>query len=108
MIFSVNFVEIDEIITMGIYENDCPLEMLFSGDEEILNFEFSEVHEITILPDDIESYEGSYSVTPQVEQQILDTELKYMKDDLTVKAIPYYATSNLSGGETIYIGSEVD
>lgn len=52
-------------------------------------------------------YEGDYEITPQVDEQSLQTAKKYMKDDVTVKAIPFIDVSNPAGGQTIYIGSEV-
>jgi hypothetical protein len=52
-------------------------------------------------------YEGDYEVTPKTTEQILYTKHKTMSDDLTVKAIPRYDVSNLSGGKTIYIANEV-
>lgn len=50
-----------------------------------------------------EAYKGSYSVTPKVYEQYLDTTNKIMKDDVTVEAIPYYETSNMKG-TTVIIG----
>jgi hypothetical protein len=52
-------------------------------------------------------YDGTSEVTPRVDSQILPTAQKIMKEDLTVKAIPYYDVSNSSGGSTIFIGNEV-
>lgn len=52
------------------------------------------------------SYEGDYEVTPKVYAQMLDTDRKYMREDVTVKAIPYYETSNESG-TTVYIADEL-
>lgn len=54
-----------------------------------------------------EPYEGEYEVTPKVSSQTLPTAKKLMKDDVTVKAIPYFGVSNPAGGQTIYIGSEL-
>ena len=56
---------------------------------------------------DIEYYEGDYVITPKVDVQTVATAQKTMTSDLTVKAIPFYDVSNLAGGKTIYIGSEV-
>lgn len=53
-------------------------------------------------------YNGDYTVTPSVEEQTLKTANKKMLEDVTVKKIPFYETSNLSGGNTVYIGSEVE
>lgn len=54
-----------------------------------------------------EPYEGEYEVTPKISSQTLATAKKLMKDDVTVKAIPYFDVSNPAGGQTIYIGSEL-
>lgn len=54
----------------------------------------------------VDIYDGEYVVTPMpYEAQILETKAKTMTDDVTVLAIPYYETSNVSG-ITIYIGGE--
>ena len=51
-------------------------------------------------------YDGEYIVTPKpFTEQTLETKEKLMTDDVTVLAIPYYETSNVSG-ITIYIGGE--
>lgn len=53
-----------------------------------------------------EVYDGEYIVTPKpFIEQTLETREKLMADDVTVLAIPYYETSNVSG-ITIYIGGE--
>lgn len=51
-------------------------------------------------------YDGEYEVTPSVDEQILETKDTVMLDDLTIKSVPYYETSNISG-TTVYIASEV-
>ena len=54
-----------------------------------------------------QTYEGDYVVTPKAhEETILATEGLVMLDDVTVKKITYFETSNLSG-KTVYIASEV-
>lgn len=52
-------------------------------------------------------YDGEYEITPQPEAQTLNTKDKLMADDMTIKKIPYYETSN-EYGYTAYIGSEVE
>lgn len=54
-----------------------------------------------------EEYEGDYTVVPKRDEQTLKTAQKVMKADLLVTGIPYYSTSNTSGGETVYIAKEV-
>ena len=54
-----------------------------------------------------EPYEGPYDVTPKVTAQILPTAKKLMREDVSVRAIPYFDVSNPAGGNTIYIANEV-
>lgn len=52
-------------------------------------------------------YKDDYIVTPKArESQVLETEGKLMKENLTVLEVPYFETSN-EYGTTIYIASEV-
>ena len=53
-------------------------------------------------------YQGPYDVIPKAHtMQTLETNDKYMEDDVRVHEIPYYETSNLSGGTTCYIANEL-
>lgn len=55
-----------------------------------------------------EHYEGPYEVIPKAfNETVLETKDLLMDDDVTVLKIPYYETSNLSGGYTVYIAGEV-
>ena len=68
-----------------------------------LNIESPIVIGGSVLP----AYAGEYIVTPKAyEDQTLATKNKRMKDNVTVKAVPYWETSN-KYGETVYIASEV-
>ena len=51
-------------------------------------------------------YTGSYDITPEVDEQIMYTRDRHMLDDVTIRAIPYFMTSNVNG-ETVYIASEL-
>ena len=54
-----------------------------------------------------DKYTGEYVVIPKADnEQILKTANKLMSDDVTVKKVPYFETSN-QYGETVYIASEV-
>lgn len=54
-----------------------------------------------------DSYMGDYVVIPKAhEEVILETKDKTMADDVTVRKVPYYETSNQTG-TTVYIASEV-
>lgn len=76
-------------------------------DSQKIDTEFSEFQEIGVI-DEIEAYDGPYVVTPAIDSQVLPTSQKRMTDNMTVKAIPYFQTSNPQMGETVYIGSEVE
>lgn len=51
------------------------------------------------------TYDGPYAVTPTADGKTLKTKDKYMKDDVTVLAIPVYDVSNTAGGTTFYIAT---
>lgn len=62
---------------------------------------------VQIVASDKPTYGGTYEVTPSAhEAQILETAGTIMEDDVTVKIIPFFQTSNVSG-DTVYIASEV-
>ena len=51
-----------------------------------------------------DTYDGDYIFTSSTQNdQEIDTSKKLMIRDVTIKKIPYFETSNLSG-ETVYIG----
>lgn len=81
---------------MSIYNLYIDLEI----DEETIDLDVDEVYGTSA-----DQYEGNYIVTPKAfEQTVLETKSKLMLDDVTVLEIPYYRTSNPSGGDTIFIG----
>ena len=53
------------------------------------------------------TYNESYTIVPEVDEQRMRTKDKFMKDDVVITAIPFFKVSNNSGGNTVYIGSEV-
>lgn len=57
-----------------------------------------------VIKDEPVYYEGEYEVIPSIEEQVLETNRKYMKDDVTVKEIPYAEVANLANGITVTIG----
>lgn len=69
------------------YENNLALDTVINA--EIVN---------------VDLYEGSYDVVSLADNdQTLDTKNKMCTDDITVRKVPYFETSNLSGGYTVYI-----
>ena len=62
---------------------------------------------VNILAQETETrtyYAGSYTVTPRVYDQVLETEEHIMSDDLTVETIPLERVSNEQDGVTATIG----
>lgn len=49
-------------------------------------------------------YYGEYDVTPKAYEQLFETKGLKMTDDVIVREIPYYETTNESGGYTVIIG----
>lgn len=67
------------------------------------NFE-NEILSISNI-NNIEIYEGTYEVVPNVfDNLILETKDKRMIDNVTVTQIPFSRVSNTSGGSTVTIG----
>lgn len=53
-------------------------------------------------------YHGDYKVTPDWEEQVLETKNKSMLDDVVVLSIPKYEFDNMANGQTIVIGGNVN
>lgn len=58
---------------------------------------------IAVVDSDAPEYDGPYEVTPTSQEQTLDTNGMLMRDDVTVHQVPYYETTNESGGYTFSI-----
>lgn len=55
----------------------------------------------------LELYGGPYEVTPKAwDAQVLETEGKLMSNDVTVFKVPYYETSNIYDGLTVFIAED--
>lgn len=55
---------------------------------------------------DLPVYDGSYSVVPSNNEQVLNTSQKFVDADIKVEKIPYAEVTNMSGGITATIGGE--
>ena len=93
-----------------ILDIELDIEVNNEYDFTLENDSFYDVEENSIIEwkyVDYPTYEDDYIITPKAyEPQILDTEGKLMKENLTVLEVPYFETSN-EYGTTIYIASEV-
>lgn len=57
----------------------------------------------------VPEYEGEYTVLPLAfEETILPTKDTKLTKNIVVKEIPYYETSNTSGGNTVYIAGKIE
>lgn len=63
---------------------------------------------IVVKKVDVPEYEGEYVVIPEVISQTLETKDKRMTDNVLVREIPYYETSNPQNGLTVYIANSLD
>lgn len=104
----------NEMIQMGVF-TDTAIDMRLDGNEEIrmktgggraVGVQMDKAVRIDLAGG--ETYEGPYTVDPDFEGQILDTNRKVMTDDVTVNAIEVQRVSNLSGGVTVYIGGIIN
>lgn len=96
MQLNVKFGELDNTFKLNFSETECSLSPSF-GDVVVM-----------LTPtQDVDLYKGEYNVTPKVEAQLLETANKFMQKDVSIHAIPFYETTNNSGGVTAYIGNEV-
>lgn len=66
--------------------------------------------EITIpLGEQVANYNGAYRVTPLAHSStILYTEGKKLLDNVLVEKVPYYETSNIYDGYTVYIAEDIN
>lgn len=78
----------------------------FKKEKRTFETDFGQIHNVTEYVGG-EPYDGDYIVTPRVAEQVMPTKEKVMLEDVTIRGIPYYETSNLSGGNTVYIAKEV-
>lgn len=57
----------------------------------------------------VPTYEGEYNVTPLAFQETtLKTKDKKLNQNIVVKEIPYYETTNQGGGNTVYIAGQIE
>lgn len=75
-----------------------------TGENKKLVFPTDFIENIETLSQDYEIWNGNYTVTPAIIDQILDTQGKVMRNNVVVKEIPYSEVSNTSGGSTVRIG----
>lgn len=73
---------------------------IFTTNEESFKCEFGEF----LIIHTADWYGGDYEITPTIEGKTYPTKDKTMREDLTMKAIPFAEVSNPQGGYTVNIG----
>lgn len=86
-------------ISFRCEEQHIPL--YFESDRKELEITFE--HYQQIIANSVGNYDGDYLVIPKVENQVLLTKQKFMKNNVEVLAIPYFEVSN-DFGNTVTIG----
>ena len=95
------------LIKAQFNQRNILLDTQFSSHCMPLNAKFADFQKVTVR-ENVDPYTGDYTITPKVNAQTMPTSQKYMTDDVQIKAIPFFETSNQSNGQTVYIGSEVE
>ena len=95
--FNINFGSI-QVIQQG----DVPEDVTVTPDKLLASITaYSQSGKIT---GNIQTYSGDYEVTPMITSQRLETDKKYMDDDVRIHTIPTTETLNGAGGYTFKIG----
>ena len=91
-----------------VIEGEVSLTSTICGDLDLISTIDGEIEKVFFVDYNRVVYDGDYIVTPLVNNPvILETNGKYMEDDVTVLKVPYLETANASGGNTAYIGENV-
>lgn len=99
-------IELPIIVNMDVIENSNVYEL--TVDKLLNEFELIVDSDIIIKIADADEYEGEYVIIPLAyDQQILDTKDKLCRENIIVKEVPLWETSNLSGGNTVYIAERL-
>ena len=95
---------------------DCPCDIVVTlAEESPLRVTLEKGGDVSVRLDaavgnvePVPVFDGEYDITPQAhEATVLRCEGMRMRDDVTVRKVPYFATTNPTG-TTVYIASEVD
>lgn len=90
-------------MSVATYDDTLPMDVTSSN--ETVDMTIGATYAMT----EGDPYEGSYEVTPKAwEAQTLATKDKLMEDDVTVFKIPYYETSNIFDGLTVFIAEDIN
>ena len=90
-----------------IQNNPFPPIVQLTVKESIVNISIEKA--VSVPTGDAPAYEGDYTIIPKAYFETkLKTKGKLMLDNVLVKKIPSFSTSNSSGGTTFYIASDAE
>ena len=93
-------------IDISLSETRQEYDLQISQNTQSYSLGTSEVINVNLIDGD--NYEGPYVVIPMVDSQTLETRDKHMTDDVLVREIPYYETSNIQNGITVFIADNLN
>jgi len=97
------FYDVPLVIDLEVESDELDFDLEVENDILELDLDTDQTIVVNRITGDV--YDGSYLVTPLAKDEVvLKTYGKVMRDDVTVKKVPYFETSNESGGYTVYIG----
>ena len=92
-------------IKVDFFRNNMQLSVDLLKNNKELEADFGEIYRASSNGSDLPNYDGDYIVIPKTSEQVLQTAQKVMLENIVVKEVPYYETSNTAGGNTVYIAS---
>jgi len=94
MVYSIDLAIVDQVFEFDV------------GADETLDFDLSTAIQVGGTAP---TYAGPYVVTPRPYDPVeLETRDKLMADNVTVLKVPYYETSNIYDGKTVFIAEDID
>ena len=101
-----SIIDLPIIVNMDVIENSNVFELDIVELSNVLNLSIDS--EIIVKNYDAERYEGSYLIIPAAyDDQVLETKNKLCTENIVVEKVPLWETSNLSGGNTVYIAERL-
>ena len=95
----------EQVITINLDEQEESLKLELREEDFIVDFSIIDVFKIYSGD---KFFEGPYNYDPTFEAQIISTKDFTMKEDLTLNKINVSKTSIQSGGNTVYIGGNIN
>lgn len=94
MVFDIDLAVIDQVFEFDV------------GTDEAIDFDLATAIQIG---GGAPTYAGPYTVTPRPHDSVeLETRDKLMADNVVVLKVPYYETSNIYDGKTVYIAEDIN